>query len=246
MKAEKPPLKEQRSRLYRLCRFLVKLIVAVVFIIYVYVGMAATTELYKRNQYRAQDISVLYGELDEVAQGSGDTRQIAEWLRARPLAETDKLIDVVTPKSSSLGPDVFFEFSRRELKLGKPEESLFWTQLGRFRLLFDLIRCGADPDRIKIYSTIFERMHSDQTDALLRAHPELMKKTAQRVLDFDAKYPAHDNPDLICKPVNGKFQLPTDEINWEGYRQLLRKHTSAQFKSLPDKAKSPAVKEKSK
>ena len=114
MEAEKPPQKKPRSWPFRLLRFIFKCIVAVVFIIYVYVGMAATTELYKRNQYRAQDISILYGELDEVAQSGGDSMHIAEWLRARPLAETDKLLEVVTPKSAALGPDVFFEFSRRE------------------------------------------------------------------------------------------------------------------------------------
>jgi hypothetical protein len=239
MEAEKPPLKKPRNWLVRLLRFVLKFFVAILVVLYVLAGTAATKELYKRNEYRAQDISTLDPLLDEFAQNSapesgmadgGDAAHVEGWIKARPLAETDKLIEIVSPKSAVLGPNVFFEFSRRELQLQKPEEAFFWMQLGRFRFLFDLIRCGADPDSTKVFDPVFSRMHAEQTDSLLRAHPEVLKKTAQRVLDFDAKYPAHDNPALICKPVSANFQLPTEELNWEGYRQLLRKHTAAFLK----------------
>jgi len=237
MEVEKPLSHKPRNWVFRLLRVVLKFIVAVVFIIYVYVGMAATITLYKKNEYRAQDISVLYGALDEVAQGNGDPKRVTAWIKARPLSETDKLIEIVSPKSAALGPEVFVEFSGRELQMQKPEEAFFWMQLGRFRLLFDLIRCGANPDRIKIYDPIFSHMHSNQTDDLLRAHPELLKKTAQRVLDFDTKYPAHDNPALVCKPISADFRLPTEELNWESYRQVLRKHTE-DFLNQAEKPKS--------
>jgi len=225
---------------FLLIRFAFRFLVVVVLLGYVFIGMAATNALYKRNMYRGQDMSSLYADIDDVAQG-GDSKIVTAWLIARPLAETDKLVEIITPKSAALEPAVFFEISRRQLALGRPEEALFWLQLGRYRLVYDIIRCGAEPDAIAIFDPVFKRMHVQATDDLLQAHPELLKKTVQRVLDFDAKYPAHDNPLGICKAVLPKFALPAEEINWEGYHQLLRKHNQ-DFLNGTDKAKVPVQK----
>lgn len=238
MKAETTEVKKSRHWALKVPAFVFKFCIGILLAIYVYFGTGAAMALYKINTYRAQDISVLAVELDEVAKGDGDPMHAVDWIRSRPLAETGRLIDIVTPKSMPLGADLFFEFYRRELALNKPEEAYFWMQMGRFRLVYEIIRCGADPDRAGAYNLIFKNMHSPQTDELLRTHPEMLKKTAQRVLDFDAKYPAHDDPALICKPILGQYQAPADEVSWESYRQQLRKHTAQQFADKPVKAQA--------
>ena len=237
METDKP-----RRFIFRLLKIVFNIFAALVLFVYVFIGMGATNELYKRNLYRSQGLSYLYTAIDDAAE-SGDSRPVADWLKARPLAETDKLAGIITPKSPGLGPAVFFEIARRQLALGRTEEALFWMELGRFRLLFDIIRCGAEPEAIAVFDPTFKRLHTPETDALLRAHPALLKKTAQRVLDFDAKYPAHDNPASICKAINAPTQLPTEEINWEGYRQLLRRHNE-EFVKSPDKARAAVEKKK--
>lgn len=242
METEKPAPegKSIRRFVFLPFRLAFQIFIAVLLFIYVVFGTGAVLTLYKRNIYQSQDVSSLEMDIDEATE-SGDSRTVAEWLRARPLAETDRLVDVITPKSAGLGANVFFEISRRQLALGRTEEALFWMELGRFRLLYDIIRCGAEPEAIDIFDPAFKNMHTSETDALLRAHPALLKKTAQRILDFDAKYPAHDKPEIICKAVLPPTQLPAAEINWEGYHQVLRQHTEEFLKS-PDKAKATVKK----
>ena len=245
MEAEKPPTGElsaektsSRKWTKRLLLLPLRLLAATLLLVYVLIGMNAATAVYKRFIYGGQDISALDTNLDTAAQ-SGDYSMVLDWIKSRPLAETDKLIEMISPKSAGMGADVFFEIFRRERLLGHPEEALFWIQLGRFRLIYDIIRCGGEPEDAKVFDPAFKRMHSGETDDFLRAHPEALKKTAQRVLDFDTKYPAHNDPAAACKAVTR--QLPADEINWEGYHQMLRKHTE-EFAGRPEKAQTPAGK----
>jgi hypothetical protein len=219
-------------------RFAFRCLAAVLLFIYVLLGVTATKELYKRNIIRAQDISTFNTVIDDAVQ-KDDTSAVTTWLRARPLAETDKLVEMVTPKSGVLEPAAFIEIFRRELDLGRTEEALFWLQMGRYRLRFDIIRCGAETDALKSFDKTFNRARRPETDALLQAHPETLKKALRRVLDFDAKYPAHDNPAAICKAISKA--LPAGEASWDVFRQSLRKHTE-EFIDAPDKANVPAEK----
>lgn len=220
-------------------RFALKLLIFAVFIIYVFIGTSATEELYTRTMYRAQDISTIPQAIDEAEQNGGDRSAVTALLKARPLAETDKLVEIITPKSPPLESSVFFDISQREFHLNRPEEALFWMQLGRYRLRYDILRCGAEADSVKAFDKLLNAVPSTNVDDLLRAHPELLKKSLQRVLDFDAKYPAHDNPARVCKILTP--ELPADEINWEGYRQMLRKHTE-DFLNAPDNTTAPVEK----
>ena len=250
MEAEKPstgelPAEKQPSRKWvkRILLLPLRILVAVLLVAYVLIGMDAARAVYKRFIYGGQDISSLDTNLDTAAQ-SGDYSIVLDWVRSRPLAETDKLIAIISPKSAPLGADIFFELFRRERVLDHPEEALFWMQMGRFRLIYDIIRCGGEAEDVKVFAPAFAHMHSEATDNFLRAHPEALKKTAQRVLDFDTKYPAHNDPAYTCKAVVPKG-LPADEINWEGYHQMLRKHTEEFVEHpdrLPGKAKAPAGK----
>jgi hypothetical protein len=209
-------------------RLALKILVICVFLLYIIFGTTATFALYKKKMYSEQDIKSLYTVISTATE-SGNPMAVAIWLNARPLEETDKLVQMITPKSAVLDFSTFFEIFRRELRLGRPEEALFWLQLGRFRVRYDILRCGADPDKVKNIDQILNVMPSQTIDTLLEEHPEDLKKSLQQVLDFDAKYPAHDNPVRICKAIG--ILLPAAEDQWEGYRRVLRRSAEKFLKS---------------
>jgi len=217
-----PPEKTAAQWLLLPFRYLLKALIVAAFLVYVLAGVSATMDLYQRTLLRTQDTNVLYAVIDDSVQ-KNDPKLVSSWLHARPLEETDQLVKMIIPKSPVLSYNAFFEIFQREQKLGRTEEALFWLQLGRFRLRYDTYRCGAEEAGLKAFEPILNLAQSPETDALMREHPALLKKTVQRVLDFDAKYPAHNDPGPICKTLNQ--ELPVEEHNWEPFRQLLRKHT---------------------
>jgi hypothetical protein len=229
--------KSAKRFIFLLFRLAFRLVAGLLLIIYIFFGINAAKDLYKRDMYRSQDVSYLAADLDKASE-SGDSRMVVSWLKARPLQETDKLVDIITARSAVLGADVFFEISRREKALGRSEEALFWLELGHFRLLYDVIRCGAEPKDADVFAPVFRRIQS-QSAELLHGDTALLKKTVQRILDFDTKYPAHDNPGFICQAITP--ELPADEINWESYHRALRKNTEELLKD-PAKVNIPAEK----
>ncbi|MBU6474345.1 MAG: hypothetical protein KGQ70_00130, partial [Alphaproteobacteria bacterium] len=131
---------------------------------------------------------------------------------------------LLAPKSGALDAPVFLVIFRRELVLGRPKEALFWLQLGRFRLRYDLLRCGGTPGDARNFDALLSAAPSPQIDAFLRAHPAEMKGSLRRVLAFDAQYPAANDPARFCKiAVPGGTPASRDE--WPLYRAALRRQT---------------------
>jgi hypothetical protein len=145
---------------------------------------------------------------------------------------------MLTPKSAIVGPPVFFEIFRREMKLDRPEEALFWLQLGRYRLWFDLVRCEQGEEGAKSFDRILDIFSVQEMTGLMQQHPELLKKTLQRVLDFDAKYPADDDPVQICKFLSPK--PPATANLWGAYRSSLRRKTAVSIKEMDEVPAMPA------
>ena len=225
-------IKELTARWMRLLfRLAGRFLIAVVLFFYVSVGATAAISLYKKYIYRAQDIDTI----NTIIVDSVDNKNllpVTAWLNARPLAETDKLVDMITTKTGALESGTFFEIFRRQLKLGRPEEALFWLQLGRYRLRYDIIRCKAGPESTKLFDNMLNLRPSPAIETLLKKHPEMLKKALQRVLDFDANYPASDDPTLVCQAISP--DPPVDDGDWAGYRRTLRERTEDFIKS-PDK-----------
>ena len=211
-------------------KIIFKSVLGLLFFCYVTSGIGASISLYMKNGYRAQDISAISALIDKSAE-KGDTTRVAAWLNSRPLAETDKLVDMIKPKSGVLSPWVFFEIFRREDSLGRTEDALFWMQLARFRLRYDIIRCKSGLDGAKNFDGFLSTLQSPKVDVLLDKHPEMLKKTLQKVLDFDLEYPAIDNPTQTCKTVSPS--PPINEDEWDIYHESLRRSTE-KFINSPD------------
>lgn len=217
-----------------LLRHILRTTLYIALLVYIHFGVMSTVAVFKRIYYAQQDISILNNVIDE-ALAEKNPLLVASWLSARPPAETDVLIGKIVARSSVLEPGVFFEFYRRESKRGNAGEALFWLQLGRYRMRYDWLRCGSDMESNNALNRLLDVQRDPAIDRLLREKPEALKASIRRVLDFDAKHPAHNDPILACKVHANDMGAP--EESWETYRRLLR-HQTEEFLKSPDKAAS--------
>ncbi|MBI3441130.1 MAG: hypothetical protein HY052_04915 [Proteobacteria bacterium] len=216
--------------------FIGKFFIIVFFIFYVFVGVSATITLVQEELNRQQDVGAL---VDVIRKSVGENRlnDVTAWVRFRPLAETQTLIGMITPDSGKLGPDMFFELYRRQLQQDRLEDALFWLQLARYRLRYDTLRCGGSGG-IDVFDQILNLISSKKIENLLQQHPELVKKSVQQVLDFDAQYPAVNRPDFVCKLANKLKKSnasPGPKEQWERIRLNLRANTEAALKQMDGK-----------
>jgi hypothetical protein len=203
-------------------RFLFRLAVVLAMLAYVSLGTLAAAALYKKHTYRGQDLEALNAVITNAAE-EGHMLTVTTWVNSRPLEETDKLIAALVPKSALLEPGTFFELFRRELRRGNTEEALFWLQLGKYRLRFDAMRCKNAEEAAAKFDILVNRLPSKEIDAFLKDNPGALKKSLQRVLDFDEKYRAADDPAMICRAVGPG--APADTEDWGAIRSALREQT---------------------
>jgi hypothetical protein len=214
-------------------RFVLNFFLSILMACYVFIGISATFTLYKMEMNSRQNVGDLK-TIIQTAVGEGSPSDVFTWVHLRPLSETAALIDIVRPQSGELGSDIFFEFSARQMQLGHAEDALFWSQLGRYRLRYDALRCGA-PDSVETLNDILALFPSPKIQDVLEQHPELLKKSIQQVLDFDAKYPAGNNPASICSAVDKMSKSdapPVPREQWGRIRLTLRTVTAQALKEM--------------
>jgi hypothetical protein len=231
MKPEKP----KQKIIHRIFRFFFKLAVALALITYVFFGMGTTIQLVKINSNKKQDIGALNEVIDQAVR-NGEPHAATSWVRLRPLTETDIIIDIVTPKSADLEPGMFFELFRRQISLDNTEDALFWEQLARFRLRYDAIRCQV-PDGYKSLEGVLNFFESDKIIKMLKNDPKIQEKSLREVLDFDEKYPAHNNPAFTCDIIrksSGIIAQQMPEKDWNRERLSMRRAAEI-FLKTPDK-----------
>lgn len=195
---------------------------------------------------RKDDIS----QLERVAAASILKKKPGEfqrWLAFRPKTDSETILDRVPSHAEDLLSSTFFELAKRAKYLGRTEEYVFWTIYARFRLRYDLLRCGS-PDSIEImndFSTALSSLNrTDETIARVLSDAKKTRSYLQKTLDFDAKHPARNNPAEICITLNslqkGKYEI-VPEKNWTMIRHILRNATEQAIKgmSAPGKGDAP-------
>ena len=206
---------------------------------YVFFGATSTVQIYKLTLNRQQSLSAL-PQVVQRAVAADDLNIVTEWVRFRPLAETAPLTDILLPLSGRLDFGIFFELARRQLQAGHTEEALFWLQVGRFRMRFDVLRCGV-PGGQEAFDKILTLFTSPAIRELLEKNPVLVKTSVRRVLDFDTKYPAHNVPTYTCRVEqqlsSANIVHPIEQKDWESVRQDL--HAAAEDFLGKDVSKNP-------
>jgi hypothetical protein len=203
--------------------------------LYVVAGANSSYMLIKRYMVRQESLDALPALIDKsVKQGHSD--EVTRWVALRPLSETDKIVDIISPRSSTLGPSIFVEFAVREIRRHNREAALAWLQTGRFRMRFDALRCGYlnAPD---VLDQMLEPFKMGSLQTLIDEKPELLKKAVRRAIDFDTKYPAHNSPQETCALIQRTSRIPatiTPEKEWEFHRKILHKVTE-RYLDTPDR-----------
>jgi hypothetical protein len=185
---------------------------------------------------RKDDIS----QLDKVASAAirtGELDHFQRWLTFRPKSESDILLEEVPGYASDVASITFFELANRAKYLGRTEDYVFWTLFGRFRLRYDLLRCGS-PDSIEIMNSLFAALSpAEKTDDVNKvlADPAKTRLYLRKVLDFDARNPARNDPAAVCATLNklqkGKYAL-VPKSEWAAIRHLLRDITERSLREM--------------
>ncbi len=217
----------------RILKFLVKWGSIALFAVYLVAGLTAAIHVGRLEKNRLDSVAALPGIIRD-AVDDGHPEAVAQWISMRPAAETKAIIDIVTPNSGALEAGTFFALSIRTLRTGTREDALFWLQLARYRLRFDTLRCraGAMPNA---FDGLLAAMTPPAITTLLTDHPDLEKKSVQRVMDFDTKYPAANSPDQTCRILSHLSRSKPDPLpqsQWEDVRLLLRHMTESALKKM--------------
>jgi len=224
---------------YRILAFIIKFFIIIILIAYVVIGVSATISLFQRDIVQRGDISEIYNIVEE-ADSSGDYKSLLLWLKYRPLEDTDILIKASNSKSSNMPTKAFFTIAARKIKQGDNKEALFWLQLSKYRLRYDVLRCGAQESTKTIDGLLSAILPSSLRKLLEDAQPEQMRETVKRVLVFDKKYPAKNDPEYICKAVNSFEKgsvIKIDKEGWDNLRYQLRSAAKAYLKETSFKTK---------
>ncbi|MFH1158346.1 MAG: hypothetical protein V1721_05620 [Pseudomonadota bacterium] len=219
-------------------KYLYKFLIFAIFIIYLSSGSQASWVLLKSALINLQDASALHSIIEKNVRND-HLDSITEWVRRRPLSETATLIEIVTPESGDVEPGMFFEFSSRLLQQGETRDALFWAQLGRYRMRYDALRCGS-LNAPETFDEILSLFPPYRLTAFIQLNPELLKKSVRQVMDFDAKYPARNNPAFTCslfRKISRSEASLAPEDQWERLRLNLREVTEAFLESPDEKLK---------
>ncbi len=162
---------------------------------------------------------------------------IVSWISMRPAEERPEIMRILKPKTGELAGANFMMFSRWEGDLGHADESMFWYQFARYRYRYDALRCGIDSATNDLTGLLDLGPRHDM-DAAAKKDPDFTRKSIQRVLDFDAQYPAHNYPGEICAQVGKLNKVEASiapEASWAPIRHTLRSVTEFSLKEMQKK-----------
>lgn len=150
--------------------------------------------------------------------------KLLEWISLRPAEDRDTIMKQLEPLSGRIGSGVFLLYSKWQMEAGDTEKAVFWRQYALYRLRYDALRCGS-PDSAKSMQGLLALFPDTKVQGYINAHPDIVRKSVRQVLDYDARWPAENNPVDICpsltKLEGGSFKMVPRE-HWAAIRHTLR------------------------
>ncbi len=172
---------------------------------------------------RTQDLSQMETVMQR-ATASGDFSWAEDWVSWRPFSESAAILKEVTPYTPKMSPLIFFTLARRARHVGDGEQQKLWLMVARYRLRYDALRCNL-ADSIEITQKYMKVFTGADPALAVQMTPAENLKFARKALDFDAKYPATDDPEKLCKLMSKMERsqyVPMPKERWEGVRFGLR------------------------
>lgn len=177
---------------------------------------------------------------------SHDLSSLEAWLTYRPLSESAEIIRRVETYSGHFSPLLFLDFARRADSMKDTEKKHFWIMYTRFRLRYDALRCGL-PNAVDLSESFIDMTQTLSPQIFEEIPQEKSVKFARQALDFDAKYPAENNPRDICQAYNKLSKIsypPALKEIWSTIRFTLRFETDNSLKKAEEALKKAAAEKK--
>ena len=212
---------------YKTLSFIFRFCVAGLVIVYLLVTSLFSWNWLERTYVRSYDISAI-DKVYEKAIAKKDFDWALKWTGLRPPEDSPVIIETVK-KNAPVLPATFFLSVNGRLRGASDEEKVFWHMLSRYRLRYDLLRCGqpGTVDRMSaLLNTISGLFGIDPAIAKIMQDKNLLAAEIRKILDFDAKNPARNDPRMICKivaKIDGLENAPVvPEGEWAAIRHTLR------------------------
>jgi len=198
--------------------FCFKSIIVALFLAYFIFGLSALEIIIRKEINRTQNISEFENLVDKNIKLK-HLDKIDEWIKYRSVGDTDKIAEVVTKRASDLSPQVFFRVSALKFKKGENDDALFWFNLGKYRLRYDMMRCGGrvSIDKIENFIRVIFELRIDD---LYDQEGVILKKSLKRVVEFDKDYPPKNDIEEFCKMVMALEGGEVDDIAEEEWPKI--------------------------
>jgi hypothetical protein len=173
------------------------------------------------------------------ARTENDYSTVEQWIQFRSHADTPYIIEHAIPYSARLSPFAFFNFSDRAATLGDPAQADLWNMIARFRLRFDLLRCGM-ADGVEQGQKLLDKYASLQANYYREISDQDRRRLAVKVLEFDDAHPAANDPTALCKMMGRTSGVDAHILakkEWESFREGIHVSTRMQ---IGQPAASPA------
>lgn len=223
---------------YKTFAFLIRGVVAVIVVFYLLFALPSIYPWAEREWARLQPREHFEVLLNN-AQKTGDYKYALKWLNYRRTEDSDYFISVIEDKSSDL-PALFFGYNARHFAQRQDDDNmLFWMMFSRYRLRYDILRCG-NPEMIEKVNMVFallsklQNMDNDKFEQLQQDKSKL-KKSIEQVLAFDAKRPARNHPRTTCETfahLNDLKTMPVPQEEWADVRHTLRIVTESSLRRM--------------
>jgi hypothetical protein len=215
-----------------------RVIAAALFILYL--ATTSTSALAWMQTYwtRQQPLATV-SELLQESLAKNDPQILSLWIFRRPMADMPEIFAAIEPKAELISSLIFMRQAQYFMGNKQPGEALFWYLHARYRLRFDALRCGA-PTGPETMNTVLNMLSPPDIEELVPAEGPDLAAELQRVLDYDAKMPAKNNPTDICEVLNrisrGNFVMVPEE-HWAGLRHTLRLATEESLRQMREEPK---------
>jgi len=218
---------------YKTGKIILRIVAALFFLTYLLLAMPHAMSWGWQAYYRQQPLSKLEVHIDEALKG--EQKVLLKWIQLRPVSERPVIIEKLTPHSGKLSPLFFLTFARWEGQANNIDKAVFWNFLARYRMRYDALRCGA-PDSVENMDGLMALMPEGRiVPTVAKQDKSMLVDHLQRVLEFDANYPAENNPAGLCTFINnleGESFMLVAPKHWNSLRHTLRRATEQEIERL--------------
>jgi len=231
---------------YRSGKFVLRIVAALFFLSYLSAAAPMAWTWAWSAYYKNQPPSALDRLIEKNLLAPNQT-ELLTWIKLRPALERTIIMEKLSPHTALLDPFFFLLYSHWSAEALEAEDIVFWHMYARYRFRYDALRCGA-PDSVANMQGILELMPNAYIDAMLERWPYLLKPSLQRVLDYDAEYPAANNPARICEVIyniEGRRYKMVSQKYWASIRHTLRMQTEFELDRMDESGRALSPKQES-